>query len=250
MAFGGDGARLGGDAAPFVTASQEFIAPLAVIVVWILLSSVVGSYVAANTETARVVYHMAREGLLARSLASLHPRYRTPWLAAIAFVAPSVLLGLVSTIFTDPGTASGFLGTLGTLGIILMYAMTNVALIVHWARQRASGARGRLFSWLVVPLVGVAILAIPLWYNLQPDQDPPFNLMPVLLPALILVGVAYMLYVQRAKPHLLARAGGIMMGESAPEESVHGGSDPGAPGSADGARPEPETTLREDRRDD
>jgi len=248
-AFGNDGTRLGEDSAPFVTASQEFIAPLALIVVWILLSSVVGSYVAANTETARVIYNTAREGLLARSLARLHPRYRTPWLAAIAFVAPSVLLGVGSTIFTDPGTASGFLGTLGTLGIIVMYAMTNVALIVHWARQRASGGRRRVFSWLIVPLAGVAILGVPLWYNLQPGQDPPFNLMPVLLPLLILVSVAYMLYVQRSKPQLLARAGSIMMGESTSEESFQSRSEAGAADAPGENKSESETTVKEDGRD-
>jgi pimeloyl-ACP methyl ester carboxylesterase len=42
---------------------------------------------------------------------SATPRFRTPAAAAIAFVAPSILIGVVSTAFTDPGTASGFLGT-------------------------------------------------------------------------------------------------------------------------------------------
>ncbi len=214
MAFGGDGAALAGDAAPFVTASEEFVAPLASIVVLILISSVTGSYVAANTETGRVVYNAAREGLLARPLARLHPRYRTPAAAVVAFVAPSIVLGVGSTIFTDPGTASGFLGTLGTLAIILMYAMTNVALIVHWKRERARGVRRPVFSWLIAPLVGVAILLVPLYYNLDPGQDSPYNLMPILLPLIVVVGILYMSYVQRARPHMMARAGSIMAGEA------------------------------------
>jgi len=106
-----------------------------------------------------------------------------------------------------------------------------------------------VFSWLIVPLAGVAILGVPLWYNLQPGQDPPFNLMPVLLPLLILVSVAYMLYVQRSKPQLLARAGSIMMGESTSEESFQSRSEAGAADAPGENKSESETTVKEDGRD-
>lgn len=108
----------------------------------------------------------------------------------------------------------------------------------------ASGdRRSVVFLWLLAPLVGTAVMSVPLWYNLQPGQDPLFNLMPILLPALILVCVAYMLYVQQSKPQLLTRAGTIMLGKIAPEESSqtrsHPEEEPGA------GRDKPETTRKE-----
>ncbi|HUY48442.1 MAG TPA: hypothetical protein VMV92_22440 [Streptosporangiaceae bacterium] len=57
------------------------------------------------------------------------PRFRTPWAAAIAFVAPSIAIGVISTAFTDPVTAVGLLSTFGILGLVLMYLMANVARI-------------------------------------------------------------------------------------------------------------------------
>jgi amino acid transporter len=185
-------------------------------VVLILLSSVVGSFVAANTETARVVYNTSREGLLARRLARLHPRYRTPARSVVAIVASSLVLAIGTTIFTDPTTASGLLSTLGTLGIIVMYAMVNVALVVHWFREKGRGISRPVFSWLIAPLVGIAILVVPIWYNLQPDQTPPYNLLPLLLPLVLLGGGAYTAYVQLSKPQLLSRAGSLVMGERTP----------------------------------
>ena len=44
-------------------------------------------------------------------------------------VAPSIAIGVISTAFTDPGTAVGLLSTYGILGLVLMYLMANIALI-------------------------------------------------------------------------------------------------------------------------
>ena len=51
-----------------------------------------------------------------------------------------ITAGVVSTAFTDPATASGFLGTFGILGLIIMYLMANVALVVDYVKFRR-GAR-------------------------------------------------------------------------------------------------------------
>jgi hypothetical protein len=76
--------------------------------------------------------------------------------AAAAFVAPSILIGVVSTAFTDPGTASGFLGTYGILGLIIMYLIANLALIVEWAKFRRQGIAKNPLLWVVTPVTGTA----------------------------------------------------------------------------------------------
>jgi amino acid transporter len=60
------------------------VAPL---ITWIFLSSVTSSYVAANTQTSRVIFAGARGGLWASALATVNVRFRTPAAAAVAFVA-------------------------------------------------------------------------------------------------------------------------------------------------------------------
>ncbi len=179
IAFGvGHAGTLAADPNPFHTAAKAFIPFVAPLITWIFLSSVTSSYVAANTQTSRVIFAGARGGLWTGVLASVTPRFRTPAVAAIAFVAPSIAIGVVATAVTTPSSASSFLGTYGILGLIIMYLMANVALIVEWAKFRARGIRKNPWLWVVTPVIGVAVLAIPVWGDLRPGQASPYNILP------------------------------------------------------------------------
>lgn len=218
IAFGPSHASaLAADPNPFHTAASKYISVLAPVVTWVFLTSVTSSYVAANTQTSRVIYGGARSGLWAGALAAISPKFKTPYLAAIAFVAPSVIIGVVSTAFTDPGTASGFLGTYGILGVIVMYLVTNVALIVHWAKDRTSDARKSL-TRLVVPIIGIIVLAIPVYGDLQPGQAAPYNSLPYLTIALIVVGVIYTAVLAARRPGVIADAPGLLEGAEFADE--------------------------------
>jgi amino acid transporter len=203
---------LAADGNPFETAAKHFIAPLAPLITWIFLTSVTSSYVAANTQTSRVIFAGARGGLWTRSLAAVSPRFRTPARAAIAFVAPSIAIGVISTAFTAPGTASGFLSTYGILGLVIMYLAANAALIVEWARLRRRGVHKNPWLWVVVPVIGVAVLAIPVWGDLRPGQASPFNTLPWLTIALIAVGIIYALVLARLRPRVLEQAPALLEG--------------------------------------
>ena len=214
IAFGpGHIGALTADGNPFQTAAKQFISPLAPLITWIFLTSVTSSYVAANTQTSRVIFAGARGGLWPRSLAAISPRFRTPWAAAIAFVAPSIAIGVISTAFTDPGTAVGLLSTYGILGLVLMYLMANVALIVQWARFRRQGVHKNVWAWVVTPVIGVLVLAIPVWGDLRPGQPAPYSYLPWLTLALIAAGIGYMLVLRALKPRTLDQAVGLLEGE-------------------------------------
>jgi amino acid transporter len=214
IAFGvGRTSALASDPNPFHTAAQAFIPFVAPLITWIFLTSVTSSYVAANTQTSRVIFAGARGGLWTRSLAAVSPRFRTPARAAIAFVAPSIAIGVISTAFTDPGTASGFLSTYGILGLVIMYLVANVALIVEWARLRRRGVHKNPWLWVVVPVIGVAVLAIPVWGDLRPGQASPFNTLPWLTIALIAAGVIYALVLARLRPRVLEQAPALLEGD-------------------------------------
>jgi amino acid transporter len=222
-AFGvGHAGVLAADPNPFHTAAKAFIPFAAPLITWIFLSSVTSSYVAANTQTSRVIYAGARGGLWSRSLAGVSPRFRTPAAAAVAFVAPSILIGVVSTAFTDPGTASGFLSTYGILGLVIMYLAANAALIVDWARLRRRGEHKSVWLWVVVPVIGIAVLAIPVWGDLRPGQPSPYNTLPWLTLALVAAGVIYQFVLGAVRPAALKMAPALLEGEEsqAPEDSV------------------------------
>ncbi len=213
-AFGvGHAGALASDPNPFDTAAKAFLSFVAPLITWVFLSSVTSSYVAANTQTSRVIFAGARGGLWFRALAGVNPRFKTPAVAAVAFVAPSILIGVVSTAFTDPGTASGFLGTYGILGLIIMYLVANVALIVEWAKFRRHGIHKNPWLWVVVPVIGAIVLALPIWGDLRPGQSSPYNTLPWLTIGLIAVGVIYALVLGAVRPQALAQAPALLEGE-------------------------------------
>jgi amino acid transporter len=209
---------------PFHTAAKAFIPFVAPLITWIFLSSVTSSYVAANTQTARVIYAGARGGLWSSVLATINVRFRTPAAAAVAFVAPSIVIGVVATAITTPGSASGFLGTYGILGLIIMYLMANVALVVEWAKFRARGIHKNIWLWVVVPVIGVAVLAVPVWGDLRPGQPSPYNILPWLTLGLVALGVVYALVLGALRPDALERAPALLEGD----ESLASGPVPAA----------------------
>ena len=221
IAFGtGHTGALALDPNPFHTAAKAFIPFAAPLITWVFLSSVTSSYVAANTQTSRVIYAGARGGLWPRMLGQVSPRFRTPAVAAVAFVAPSIVIGLASTAFTNPVTASGFLSTYGVLGLVIMYLGANVALVVNWARLRRRGEHKSVWLWVVVPLIGIVVLAIPLWGDLRPGQPSPYNVLPWLTLGLIAVGIIYQYVLGRLRPDALANAPALLEGE--PDETPDG----------------------------
>ena len=210
---------LAADPNPFGTAANVYIGFLAPLITWVFLSSVTSSYVAANTQTSRVIFAGARGGLFSKSLAGLSPRFRTPAVAAVAFVAPSIAIGVISTAVSNPAAASGFLSTYGILGLVIMYLAANLALIVEWTRRRRLGDRRNPLLWVVVPVIGVAVLGIPVWGDLRPGQPSPYNILPWLTIALIAVGAAYALVLGRLRPAALTQAPALLEGaEPTPSE--------------------------------
>ncbi len=201
---------LAADPNPFHTAANVFIGALAPLVTWVFLTSVTSSYIAANTQAARVIFGGARGRLWARQLGTVGPRFKTPWVAAVAFVAPSILIGVISTAFTNPGTASGFLGTYGILGLVLMYLVVNVALIVRWVQTPE--ARSRVVTNLIIPLIGIVVLGIPVWGDLRPGQPSPFKYLPYLTLGLIALGVVYAVFLRLRRPDILRDAPALLEG--------------------------------------
>jgi len=217
------------DPIPFTTAADRFISPLSKVITLLFITSISASFMMANTQTSRVVFNGAREGLWFRVLANVHPRFQTPWLAATAFVVPSLVIAAVSPLFSDVTTASGLLSTWGTLGVILMYAMTNLALVVLWFRNRRAGVTRPVLTWLVIPIVGMSVWAVPYWSSFQAGQDPPFDKLPWYFAGLLTLGVVYAVVLRLRRPDLADSAGSIVMGEVTAETHVAAGVPPAGP---------------------
>ena len=108
---------------------------------------------------------------------------------------------------------SDLLSTFGILGVIIMYLMANLALIVEWAKFRRKGIRKNVWLWVVTPVIGIAVLAIPIYGDLHPGQPSPYNILPWLTIGLVAVGIAYAVLLGVFRPTALANAPALLEGD-------------------------------------
>lgn len=90
-----------------------------------------------------------------------------------------------------------------------------MALIVFWFRERAAGTTRHVVTWLVVPVLGVAVMAIRYWSSFPPDQALPYDKLPWYFAGLLAIGIAYAPILQARKPDIGRNAGALIMGEAA-----------------------------------
>ena len=107
-------------------------------VVLAIINSAVGVGLACTNAASRVMYTMGRAGTLPASFGHIHPIHRTPTFA-IAFVQISGIAAILLVgLLLQPDYIFGFLETIATLAVIVLYAMANLALTRLYAPRTAS----------------------------------------------------------------------------------------------------------------
>ena len=105
-------------------------------VVLAIINSAVGVGLACTNAASRVMYTMGRAGTLPASFGRIHPIHRTPTFAIafaqIAGMAAILLVGLL----LRPDYIFGFLETIATLAVIILYVMANLALTRYMRREQ------------------------------------------------------------------------------------------------------------------
>jgi amino acid transporter len=185
---------------PFVVAATKALGPFAFLV-WISgIVSVLATLLSGTTSQARMIYDGGREGFLPHKLGKVNARYETPSraLGLIIFAGLGIiaLWGLAHWATGSSGALSSVglyaeCSTFGTIVILAVYALTNVALpFFVWHQERAS------FSWprhVVVPALGVAALIIPFVELFQPGQPAPYSAFPYVAVGVVALCVFYVL---------------------------------------------------------
>jgi amino acid transporter len=105
---------------------------------------------------------------------------------------------------------AGFLGTITTLAVIVLYIMANLALTAYIRREH----RDDFSVWRhgVIPWVGTLALLPVLWVTVWPVPAWPVNMTPYLFVAALVVGFGYMLWRERRHPGVLKRGATILVG--------------------------------------
>jgi amino acid transporter len=178
-----------------------------------IVNSAIGCGLACTNAASRVAYTMGQAGTLPAQFGKIHPVHRTPTFAiAVQQIIGIVAILLVGTLLA-PDTIFGFLGTITTLAVIVLYIMANIALTAYIRREHAADYNP--WRHLVLPGIGTLALLPVLWITVYPVPPWPYRITPYLFVAALVVGFGYMQWRERRNPGALKRGATALVGRPA-----------------------------------
>jgi amino acid transporter len=220
--FGDNGAKLGAAPIPFITVAHSSLAALAVFAYLAGLTSTLGVLIAAVNSQARLIFNAGREGLLPRFIGRVSPGRQVPRNAIYTFVGiASVIIlvwalghlagGHVARASMNPITFFDESGTMGTILVLVVYFLSNLALPFYYRRYRP--AEFSVVRHAILPVLGMIAIAVPVYYLCKPPQPAPYDWFPYAAAVIIVVSVGYAFLLTWRDPGIGDRVGSIVADE-------------------------------------
>jgi amino acid transporter len=192
--------------------------------------TVVGSFACAlafHNAASRYIYALGREAPSARVRATLgttHPTHQSPHLAsalqsAITLVITLGFFFLQQPTKTAPDVAYfylyGLLAILGTMAILIVQAITSIAVVVYFHVGKNHPETANWWNTLTAPILG-ALGMVTVVYLLGKNLDfaagaaadsPVFKATPWIVLAVYVLGLAYALWLKSARPSIYDEIG-------------------------------------------
>ncbi|HYK85654.1 MAG TPA: APC family permease [Ktedonobacteraceae bacterium] len=208
VAFNYNVNELSGALVPFITAAQKISGILVLLAYIAGFTSTMSAMIAGSNSQARLIFNAAREGLLPRWLAKLHPTRHTPWVSFVVFFGIGLAIVYIFGWNVPPVTFFGDIATLGTILIAVTYLVSNLALPVYYWRNHRD--QFSLLKHLILPILGILAIGFPLYALVQPGQEAPFSYFPWISLGIIVVGLIYAVILSLRDPTLGDRVGSIV----------------------------------------
>lgn len=222
---------------------------LQVMMIVLVSTSAFASCLAFHNGMTRYFYSMGREEILPARFGRTHARWKSPYIASLvqstftllviiflAFViqksnpdgSVSYALGIADgKVYTQTNGISSYqwLAIIGTIALIIVYIMTNIAAPIFALRQREF----RVLTHVVAPVVSTLALLIPLVSFVMPPipvvgnaftalgffPTPfPLNILPLFVLVWIIIGLLYSSYLARVAPERYELLGRIVRNDA------------------------------------
>lgn len=176
------------------TLSEDYVGSAWTLMMRILfVTSVYASLLAFHNSIARYVFALGRDRILPAVAGNTHPRFQSPHVGSLVQTAAAfVCIAAFAVAGADPIlTLFTLFAALGTLGVTVLMAVTSLAVACFFARRgELSWRRMAAPAASLVALTGVAVYAARNFELLAGGPSLAAELLPYLIPAAALVGIA------------------------------------------------------------
>lgn len=215
-AFGPDKALTESAADPsgsFTASIGQYVGTIAVDIVSVLLvTSAFAALLATQNIAARYIYTLGSDAVLPRALGKVHPRFGSPYIAAVVVAVLTLLgFGIPTILGADPLKLYAGLAGLGAVGIVFLMTATNVAIVLFFRRnpEHNPGA----FKGLIAPVLAflglgtILVLAVKNMAVVVGGTQNLANVCTAFLVVVIAAGIGLALYYRQSRPAVYARIG-------------------------------------------
>ncbi|HEY7430396.1 MAG TPA: APC family permease [Streptosporangiaceae bacterium] len=218
--FGYNTTKLSAAAVPFISVAHDTLGVLAFFAYLAGLTSTLGALIAGTNSQARLVFNAGREGLLPGWIGRVHATRRTPMNAIFVFI--SISLGIIgawalghliagTTGSLDPIAYFAESSTMGTILVLVVYLLSNLALPFYYRRYRPQEFSG--VKHAVLPALGALSIIVPLYYLSKPGQETPYDWFPYAALIVVVLAAIYAFILNRRDAELAGRVGSIVADE-------------------------------------
>jgi amino acid transporter len=199
--------------------------------------TVVGSFgcaLAFHNAASRYLFALGREAASERvrgSLGSTHGTHQSPHVASLVQTGITLLIVLGFFALQEPTEAApdvayfflyGLMAILGTMAILIVQAITSVAVVVYFHVGKNHPETAHWWRTLLAPIlgaVGMSYVVYLLASNLEfaagaAAGSPIFKATPWIVVATLVIGVVYSLWLRSARPEIYAEVGRTTLTEA------------------------------------
>ena len=153
--------------------------------------SAIGAGLGCASVAARMLFALGRDRLLDERLAAVSPTGAPGNGLAFVMVLDLAILVVFGAAQAKPFNVFFYFATIGTLSLLAMYVLTNVA-AARFLAARGAGAE------LALPVAGIAVAGYVLYHNVWPVPDSPYNAFPYIVAGWLVLGVGLAAWRSRA----------------------------------------------------
>jgi amino acid permease len=138
-------------------------------------------------------------------------RYGTPTYAVIAIAAIGLIIGLPVAISQGGFLAFAYIGAVAGISLIILFISVSFTTIIAFLGRYRSEFNP--ITHLVFPVGAILIFGIPLVGTFYPRPEAPFNWLPFVAIAWLLLGVIVAFWLAKNRSEVLSRIGKVFVDE-------------------------------------